>query len=162
MGSNSQHTYLRNSLLHWARVWLSLSKPVYHSQHRRNTKQRPLYQFLTLYSLYCSDDITAMLSQWRLDKAQKQSSLSNVSFLRVTHSLICSSCPGSGLFYWPIKLSFILGMWLCKLLPSQEQLGSCLDFVLQAKDGWSVPLSSLSALRMWPPLSVKMAAAQEE
>lgn len=51
-GSNSQHTYLGNSLLHWARVWFSLSKPVYHSQHRRNTKQRPLYQISnTLFSL---------------------------------------------------------------------------------------------------------------
>lgn len=61
-----------NSLLYWAWVWLSLSKPVYHSQHRKNTKQRPLYKFLTLSSLYNSDDITAMLPHWRSGAAQKQ------------------------------------------------------------------------------------------
>lgn len=46
-----------NSLLYWTWVWLSLSKPVYHSQRRRNTEQRPLYQFLTFYFLYSSDEI---------------------------------------------------------------------------------------------------------
>lgn len=121
-------------------------------------RQRSLYQLLTFYSLYSSDNITALLSHWRLGKTPKQSSLCNVDFLRVTHSLISSWWSGSGLFFWPRKLSFNLdkwpyksfrvrnsweGLWIlyhrpgmgAELLPFPLRVSAC-GPLLRADDGW--------------------------
>lgn len=111
----------RNSPLSWAWVWLSLSKPVYHSSHRRNTKQRPLYQSIIFYSLYDSDDITLVLPPWRLGKAQRQ----NHYAMSIFWGWLTTLFPAAGL-----SLAFSTNPWnwdTTWVHCCQEFLGKCLD-----------------------------------
>lgn len=113
-------------------------------------RQRSLYQLLTFHSLYSSDNITALLSYWRLGKTPKQSSLCNVDFLRVTHSLISSWWSGSGLFFWPRKLSFNLDKWPYKSFRVRNSWEVLWILFHRPRMGDELLLFPLSVFCVWP------------